>query len=63
MPTRHPEGAGTLAELRRWMAYLGEADCPCPHEYKSLGRLYGISFGKGWVRTGTAPNCPHHKER
>jgi hypothetical protein len=49
-----PEG------LARWMAYLGQGDCPCPHEYKALGRLYGISFGKGWVRMDTDPRCPHH---
>jgi hypothetical protein len=35
-------------------------DCTCPHAYKSLGKLYGISMGKGWVRLIDDPDCPEH---
>ena len=49
------------AEFEQWLAYLSTQDCPCPYEYKNLGKLYGISMGKGWVRTGTDPHCPHHR--
>ena len=34
--------------------------CTCPLGYRGLGRLYGVSFGKGWVRLDDAPDCPHH---
>jgi len=37
-----------------------EHDCPCEYEWKSLGVLYGISMGKGWVRISTDPTCLHH---
>jgi hypothetical protein len=50
------------AEHQRWLAFLGTPDCPCPTEWKSLGVLYGVSFGKGWVRMSTDPRCPHHAE-
>lgn len=43
-----------------WQSQLNIRDCTCPTEYKSLGRLYGISMGKGWVRLTTDPACPHH---
>ena len=46
--------------LARWLAWLGTGDCLCPHEWKSLGHLYGVSMGKGWVRMDTHPDCPHH---
>jgi hypothetical protein len=36
--------------------------CTCPHEWKSLGTLYGLSMGKGWVRMLTAEDCPAHKD-
>lgn len=38
-------------------------DCPrctCPTAYRSLGKLHGISLGKGWVRTADDPTCPIH---
>jgi hypothetical protein len=35
-------------------------NCTCPYEYKGLGRLYGVSMGKGWVRMTDEPNCPDH---
>ena len=34
--------------------------CTCPHGWRSYGRLYGVSMGKGWVRLSTTPNCPEH---
>jgi hypothetical protein len=38
----------------------GDDRCTCEYEFKGLGRLYGISMGKGWVRLTTEPDCPHH---
>lgn len=53
--------AGQAPEsLRRWNEFLGTPDCPCPSEHRGLGRLYGVSMGKGWVRMDTDPECPHH---
>lgn len=46
--------------LHVWQARLGITGCTCPSAYKSLGRLYGISMGMGWVRLTTDPKCPHH---
>jgi hypothetical protein len=40
--------------------YQGDDRCTCEYEFKSLGRLYGIGMGKGWVRLTTGPDCPHH---
>jgi hypothetical protein len=37
--------------------------CTCPHEHRPLGRLYGISMGKGWVRLRDDPDCPQHGRR
>ena len=34
--------------------------CICPHDARPLGRLYGISMGKGTVRLSTATGCPIH---
>jgi hypothetical protein len=57
--------------LRRHMAWLygpggvypGNVPCKCDHAYKSLGKLYGVTAGKGWVRTTTHPHCPHHGDK
>lgn len=47
--------------LRRWKVHCdGDDRCTCEHAWKSLGRLYGVSMGKGWVRLTTDPDCPHH---
>lgn len=46
--------------VHEWRERLGLTGCTCPVEYKSLGRLYGISMGKGWVRLRDDPDCPHH---
>ena len=35
-------------------------DCTCPHKWKGLGILYGISMGEGWVRMTNAEDCPVH---
>jgi hypothetical protein len=40
--------------------YPGNTPCKCDHAYQGLGRLHGIDMGKGWVRTTTHPECPHH---
>lgn len=48
--------------LERWNRFLGEEDCPCPMAYKSLGVLYGVSMGDGWVRMDTDPQCRHHSD-
>lgn len=37
-----------------------DSRCTCPRAWKSLGTLYGISMGKGWVRLDTEPACPEH---
>ncbi len=34
--------------------------CTCRHAEASLGRLHGVSMGRGVVRIGTTPNCPVH---
>lgn len=34
--------------------------CTCPLDYRGLGILYGVSFGKGWVRLRDDPSCPVH---
>jgi hypothetical protein len=47
--------------LRKWIVYVCKDDrCTCEYAYKSLGREYGVSYGKGWVRLTTEPGCPHH---
>lgn len=37
-----------------------QAFCTCPYGERSLGRLYGISMGRGTVRLSTTPKCPVH---
>lgn len=51
------ESPSSLADWRRWLQI---EDCPCQLEWRSLGRLHGVSMGMGWVRTSTEPECPHH---
>ncbi len=34
--------------------------CTCPHGEQSLGRLYGVSMGRGTVRLDTTKDCPEH---
>lgn len=47
--------------LRRWTVFVYKDDkCTCDYAFKGLGRLYGVSMGKGWVRLTTEPDCPHH---
>lgn len=48
--------------LLHWLWFLDIEDCTCQYEYKSLGRLYGISMGKGWVRLSSDDNCLHHSK-
>jgi hypothetical protein len=56
------EGAGALwaAEVERAASQLHDPACTCPRAIRSLGRLYGISMGKGWVRLSTDTACPVH---
>lgn len=58
-PDTTPQGGQTL---KSWNAFLGTPACSCPSAWKSLGRLYGVSCGKGWVRLDTDPKCPYHGE-
>ncbi len=37
-------------------------ECLCLRGERPLGRLYGISMGRGVVRLTTAPDCPIHNE-
>jgi hypothetical protein len=46
--------------LARWLDFLKTPDCSCPYEWRGIGILYGVSFGKGWVRMSTDPACQHH---
>lgn len=46
--------------LEEWMAHLGTPGCTCPHAWKSLGRLDGLSMGNGWVRLLDVKTCPEH---
>jgi hypothetical protein len=48
------------ASLAAWLRLLKIEDCPCAYEWKSLGRLHGVSMGMGWVRVSTVPECRHH---
>jgi hypothetical protein len=48
------------ADLAGWLAWLDTEDCTCPYEWRSLGKLYGVSMGKGWVRMSTDAACRHH---
>jgi hypothetical protein len=59
--------AATSEPLWRWLLWLHEhagaqriLDCPCLYAWKSLGILYGMSMGDGWVRMTTDPDCPEH---
>jgi len=36
------------------------SECSCPHGVRPLGRLQGISMGRGMVRLSTTPGCPEH---
>lgn len=49
-------------DLRKWAVYVDKDDrCSCEYAWrKSLGRLYGIGMGSGWVRLTTESGCPHH---
>jgi len=47
--------------LEAHLEWLGIERCVCPFEWKdSIGRLYGISMGSGWVRLSTNPDCEYH---
>lgn len=55
-------GVKALAEHIAWLESIGqEPGCTCRWAWKSLGRMYGTSAGKGWVRMNTASDCPAHK--
>ena len=49
--------SNSLEDNLKWLKI---EDCKCEHSWKSLGRLHGVSCGKGWVRMTTNPECPHH---
>jgi len=58
--TYRPAAPQRPESLTRWLTWLEIADCPCPYDWQSLGTLYRVSMGKGWVRMSTDPKCPHH---
>lgn len=35
-------------------------ECICPTGERSLGRLYGVSMGRGIVRLSMTKDCPEH---
>jgi hypothetical protein len=47
-------------DLQKHLAWLETPSCRCPHAWLALGILYGVSFGHGWVRTDTNPECQYH---
>lgn len=51
--------ARSLAVLMEWLGIVG---CTCPYEWRGIGVLYGVSFGKGWVRMRTTEGCPDHDQ-
>jgi len=56
-------GVAPRTTLDRHLAEVHLKDCTCPHEWKGLGILYGISLGSGWVRLDDTTDCPHHGAR
>lgn len=59
MPDR--PAPGSIEDRDCWHRHLyGDVPCRCRSAYKSIGRLDGITMGKGWVRMDTHPDCPHH---
>lgn len=51
---------GPNVTLEHHLADVRAEGCTCPHAWKALGILYGISMGKGWVRLDDARDCPVH---
>jgi hypothetical protein len=49
-----------LHALANLLAWLGISTCLCAWHYVGMGRVHGVSMGKGWVRIDTVPTCPHH---
>lgn len=49
-----------LTRKLRWLYPDPSRPCRCAHDYVRLGSLQGVNMGKGWVRTGTHPDCYHH---
>lgn len=43
-----------------WLDFIEIGDCICEYAWQSLGRLYNVSMGKGWVRISTEKQCVHH---
>lgn len=58
-----PDSPESLARWLDWLYAKSGKPCRCEHAYKNLGRLYGVSMGKGWVRTTTNPQCAHHGKK
>lgn len=49
--------------LASWLRWVGIEGCSCEYAWRSLGYLYGVSMGKGWVRMTTEPDCSVHAKR
>lgn len=60
--TGEPQATDSVHSLANHLNWLALHHCTCEYGWRSLGRLYGVSFGKGWTRLTTDPRCPHHKE-
>jgi len=55
------KGVLPLADHIAWLESIGQTPgCTCRWAWKSLGRMYGTSAGRGWVRMTTAKGCPAH---
>ena len=57
---RLPVNTPPLEDHLAWLRSIGAKECTCRYEYKGLGRLYGTSLGKGWLRMDTRKDCPEH---
>lgn len=53
----------TEESLKRWLDWVGTAQCVCRWEYKSMTGVYGGPRYKGWVRVNTDPRCLDHNNQ
>jgi hypothetical protein len=59
-PEVAPDSLEALERHMKWLYPDPAKPCICAHDYRGLGRLYGVTMGKGWVRMTTHPECLHH---
>lgn len=53
-PVSRPDTPASVVDNR------SKRECICPHSERPLGRLHGISMGRGIVRLSTTAGCPEH---